>query len=1585
MSCQETRKALELFVEGEGDLSAHQEHLAQCESCRQAQQAINELTSDLSAFFTGVTGPARTEAVVEQLRRTPKARRWHFWLVPLAVAAAIVLLAYSWLVPPGPVGRTSSPWAYHEAELRPDGTSDRDAAQLTVPTDVQLGQPAEVSAADIIPYRELYPKDPSLLTRLDAHLAETPARVHFQTDKPLYRPGEAVWFKCWFVAAQDFTRSSHPVIVEVVAPSGAVVAELPVYPEESAQGVWDLQPGMAGGRYLLRAQGQNDPTRQGSFLVSTYQPPHFKKELEFLADSYAAGDKLEAIVRLHRDTGDALADAELQISASIGGQSVYEATQRSNPDGSSLVRFNLPEELAGSEGRLTVRVTADGFSEAKSEAIPLALSDVLLALYPEGGVLLTGFPNQVYFQARDPSGAPIAIKGRLLVDGQPGDEVVTLDRGMGHFELLPRAGESYSLRVDEPAGVADLPLREAVAAGANLQLLENEPGGLALTSYSSASHADAWLIGNCRGQRLFSYRLDLESGENLIDVPIETEINGVCRVTLLTGNGVALAERLVYRDFGPQLRVEVVAERSSYNPREQVHLKLRSLDSDGQPVAAELALAVVDDAVLSYADDKRANLQARLLLESEVQGEIFEPNSYFDGDALDSEALDHLLNTQGWRSFGWEHILTEEIDIFARIRSLLDQQDLVAASRLLARAELSHPSQEAELRALFPSWFEQGPHYAFLHADSPVFVDGASTPIRAGTPLLFQQLGRTPYALWARVQFDNEGEAQDGWVLLNRLLPAGSLAPALASTITTGAEIRFFAAHAAFPGMLDDQDFAGMVEVRKTTADAFGLGKADDLIALLAPSPDPEAFAALAELDREEEELGRFLQGGEALAGRRSDEWGYWRQVRVFPSPDYSNAKNPELRTDFRETVYWNPGIQTDAQGEAEISFYLSDAVTSFKAQAEGISATGVPGNGSCLVSAKLPFHMSTKVPNAATDGDRVDLPLTLRNETEQPLSLQLSAAFGPGLRFEGEPVRQVQLAPGEGRTYYFPLRALAADAPQMVQFEARSDGLSDAFASEIRVFPRGFPAAGAQSGVLDAESAAEVRFELPENMVEGSLRCGAKFFPSPLSSLHEGLEGMLREPGGCFEQTTSNNYPNAVILAYLQENDLDQPETLARAHGMLERGYQRLTSYECSEHGFEWFGSGKGHEALTAFGLMQFVDMQRVGSDVDPELLERTAVWLKGRVNKRGGYQQNPRFLHTWSVDELMADCYITYGLAEAGYQDLEQERAHCLRVAAESDDPYQWALVANVLLLGGEREAADALLVRLARAQQIDGAFQGAEQSVVCSTGQALHVETTALALLALLRSGSYHGECGQAARWLNGARDAWGSWGSTQATVLALKALTAFASSQTGERADGTLVVRLNDADAQALAISRKAAAPVRLEGLETRLRNGENLLELSFDSAGELPYTLALEYRRVSPDSDPGCDVALDLSFDKDRIRMGETVRLHAEVRNVSDGGTSMALVRIGYPGGLGFQVEQLEDLKKRGRIDFFETSEREIILYLTALEKDESRSFDLDLIGMVPGSYGAEASSCYLYYRNTSKQWLQPLQLEIERP
>jgi hypothetical protein len=100
------------------------------------------------------------------------------------------------------------------------------------------------------------------------------------------------------------------------------------------------------------------------------------------------------------------------------------------------------------------------------------------------------------------------------------------------------------------------------------------------------------------------------------------------------------------------------------------------------------------------------------------------------------------------------------------------------------------------------------------------------------------------------------------------------------------------------------------------------------------------------------------------------------------------------------------------------------------------------------------------------------------------------------------------------------------------------------------------------------------------------------------------------------------------------------------------------LVSFRTKEKGYEWFGESPAHEALSAYGLMQFNEMSRVTSFVDQGMVKDLASWLMNRRDGKGQFLKNDKALDSFgrAPDNITA-AYIVWTLTEAGVKDLDTE----------------------------------------------------------------------------------------------------------------------------------------------------------------------------------------------------------------------------------------------------------------------------------------------------------------------------------------
>src|SRR5262249_49274339 len=105
----------------------------------------------------------------------------------------------------------------------------------------------------------------------------------------------------------------------------------------------------------------------------------------------------------------------------------------------------------------------------------------------------------------------------------------------------------------------------------------------------------------------------------------------------------------------------------------------------------------------------------------------------------------------------------------------------------------------------------------------------------------------------------------------------------------------------------------------------------------------------------------------------------------------------PEVRSDFAETLFWHP-VLVLPDGKGRVSFDLCDSVTSFQVSAFGHTLDGRLGAVSYAFDSRLPFTVQPKVPLEVTAGDRIDVPLSISNNTDQTRTVAVTLEESKGL-----------------------------------------------------------------------------------------------------------------------------------------------------------------------------------------------------------------------------------------------------------------------------------------------------------------------------------------------------------------------------------------------------------------------------------------------------------------------------------------------------------------------------------------------------------------------------------------------------------
>jgi len=484
----------------------------------------------------------------------------------------------------------------------------------------------------------------------------------------------------------------------------------------------------------------------------------------------------------------------------------------------------------------------------------------------------------------------------------------------------------------------------------------------------------------------------------------------------------------------------------------------------------------------------------------------------------------------------------------------------------------------------------------------------------------------------------------------------------------------------------------------------------------------------------------------------------------------------------------------------------------------------------------------------------------------------------------------------------------------------------------------------------------------------------------------------MFQRPYGCFEQTSSTTYPNVLALDYLRSTKQSVPEVEAKARQYIHLGYQRLLSFEIDGGGFDWFGRPPANRTLTAYGLMEFEDMAKV-HDVDPKLIERTSQWLLNQRNADGSWSPESHRMHidptrgsnNTDLSRLSTTAYIGWAVfgGQADKELARSTRAYLLSFSPQSiDDPYILALVCNALIateaddgdlrrylnrLHGMRKRADeGKLVWWDQSPNYRTTFYGA--------GRSGSIETTALAALAMLRSGYQPDTVRGALSWLVEQKDSLGTWHSTQATVLALKAMLAGTGTPLGGERERVIQVAVEKTEPHEDVYDRKIVLHADQSDVMKQLDVsevmgvGEYRLTLTDQSDSGATYQVSTWYHvRETAKPVELQPLTIELVYDRSELRVGEVVSATATIINNMATVAPMVILDLPVPAGFTLDPDGWESLVAEGSIAKYQITARSAVVYLRSLEPDQALSIRYDLRATMPVKIKTQPATAYEYY------------------
>ncbi|HKQ72012.1 MAG TPA: alpha-2-macroglobulin family protein [Polyangiaceae bacterium] len=535
-------------------------------------------------------------------------------------------------------------------------------------------------------------------------------------------------------------------------------------------------------------------------------------------------------------------------------------------------------------------------------------------------------------------------------------------------------------------------------------------------------------------------------------------------------------------------------------------------------------------------------------------------------------------------------------------------------------------------------------------------------------------------------------------------------------------------------------------------------------------------------------------------------------------------------RRDFRQSVYFNPALVTDASGHARASFTLPDSLTTYRIMAVAVGDDDRFGAADTAVVADRPLMARPQFPRVLRAGDDIDAGIVVATKG-LPKTTVFVDVSAEGLTLTSAAKSQVVIEPNAPAEVRFAFKAERAGKAK-VTFRVKGGGSSDSVEVTRAVLVPTSPEAVALYG--DTTSRAGEKLGDLSSIRDDVGGLDLSVSSTALVGLGGGVEQLVEYPYGCTEQLTSRLVPLLPLRDLARDFKLKLPPDLDQ---IVAKTVVKILGNQRPDGGFGLFADS--HHSLpwvSAYALWGLGEAKRRQIVVPSAAIEGATRYVRHE-------------LVDWARDPLRAAtaAFVIDVLAENGSPDPGA-------MTRLFEDRKKLPLFAQASLLHAMAiSKADAKSVgELSRDVEAHLRLDGPVARIADNAGDAYaplmdsEARTTALVLRGLLAAAPEHALAARLAMGLLADRKH-GTWRSTQETAWALLALDAYRRTQ--ERTPPSFDVRAFFGDAEVLkaAFRGRQATSVTASIPAARLAgSGGTTLAFDLDGSGKLFYEARLRY-------------------------------------------------------------------------------------------------------------------------------------------
>lgn len=757
-------------------------------------------------------------------------------------------------------------------------------------------------------------------------------KVYLHTDRSFYAAGDNIWFKAYTINTRTNTIStaSNNLYVELFAANGLLLKRNTIRLEDGiGKGDFKLLDSAIGGTYHIRAY-TNWMKNFGN---------HFFFEKDILVTA-------------------------VTTASTNASKSPTKNSSTKNTDNASQVNS--------------------------------------IQFFPEGGTLVANTPAVLSFKALNVLGKSIDATGVILSEkGDTISKFSTTHAGMGSCTFTPLADIDYKAMVvfkDGTKSVVDLP--SVYEQGYVLSITHADTNIVATISANQITTSanpskEILLAARNTGKLFYKEKIAMINGKATVVIGKSSFPNGITSITVYDDKLRPNAERLVYVEHkNQQYNLTVTTDQTVYQSKDKVTVTVTTTNASNEPVAANLSFAAVDESMLQSTN---TDIVSYTFLESEIKGNIENATAYFNPKNTQRlQQLDLLLRTQGWRNFLWRQIADTTYSIKFLPEAGISLSGKVQATfgkKLLPNMNITLIAPGAKGSKLyFTQTDSTGKYYLDglpLYGTQSIKINSKNDKGKKGGIIELDSLNKastnflsvtTQQETKELTQFSEE--AKKRWATEKKNLEKDVTMPGVVVNANTKPKVNRdgsvesnFGYSFAAQIKPEDKQFGTLDNylIHKTSAVAdvemegvnyqvngklvrprFVVDNREDFFERIDYYAIPVDQIVSVKLNQvvanangsfvDRIVINLVLKPGaynQDLALLMTEIDGYY-EARTFYAPTYF-LNSEKIKPDVRTTLFWEPRLQTNANGKTTVTFFNADPKANIKIYVQGVVDKGTP------------------------------------------------------------------------------------------------------------------------------------------------------------------------------------------------------------------------------------------------------------------------------------------------------------------------------------------------------------------------------------------------------------------------------------------------------------------------------------------------------------------------------------------------------------------------------------------------------------------------------------------------------------------